>query len=1286
MKKLYLFFGAIFSFIALSLSAQIPLSREVEPDHLSNPHVKALAEDEDGFIWAGTSLGLNRYNGTSYTYYFSEEGGLKNDDITWVLADTDVRVWVGHEDGIQLLRGGKVDPSFYCPAGHINCMSLLDEGHLLFSTRDGLYILDKSTAEFHPVYQNRRLFFNMFIRLSDGNTWICDYGSRINTLLDSRWRVIREFPLMDDCVGPYENADGDVYFFSSSGKDGYRKYSSRGEALPSDPSLDGFTRGKKVAFYVRKEGEQFLGITDDGIYKINPDGTFSRKWTEETHSVSVECTPLLTGSNLWLGTSKNTLTNLYQHSEDHILDIPSPLASHYLNSIHPLGGKDIMVLTNTELYRQNVSSKEITGITGDKLEGNHKIGLVLHDRTDAWWIQIDNFELRKYLLDGDRMVTALRTPIESTQAIWDDASGNVLILQSDGVHRISPGGSVTVIPTSSHPEFWYCGQFSSGRVYFLANDDIWFLGEEGRFYPLESDVPSPTCVYEDTGGIWWIGSRNDGLWKYNPKSKEAVQVDAGFKDIDMTVRSVTGDGQGNIWVALRFDFLKIDKAGTVTYYNSPDNGLSLNYSNCISVLDDGTPVSGSNFRLLYFPQNEVDLAPEPIPLFLDKVFVNGDVIEEESLENLNHRTRQISFFFSGKNFDPYRNPVYQYFLEGYDKDWLYAGKNLQARYSGVLPGAYTFRVRVRLDDGSWSPEELSLPLRIKPSPWLSLPALLLYALLAMVLIFMTMRQLVNMKVNREKLEISEQEKLLLEQISQERMNFFTDVSHEFRTPLSLIYGPVSELEKSSSLSEKDRRLVHIIDKNSQRMLRLTDQLLHFNRSRSSRESLSVMRTDLAALLRQMMENFAYMYQQKSLRVSTDFRSELVVYCDREKVEKIVFNLLSNAIKYTPEHGEITLKAVLKDNSAVVSVSDTGIGISPDKAERIFARYERLGEQVGGDLPTGFGIGLNYARHLAVLHKGTLEVAANDPIGSVFTFVFPTNKETYESDVVWNESESASSSDSFTPAVKDDVASGEYSVLVVEDNADMRDYIRTFLSEWSHVTMAGNGEEAWKLIRISNPDLVISDVMMPFKDGYTLCKEIKNDPEYCHIPVILLTAKADMDNQLHGLELGADGYLGKPFDPSYLTALAKNILSNRKRIQGILADPVSSRVVDQADISPQDKTFLSRCLHIIDEHIQDEEFNVNTLSMELGMSRTSVYNKIVSLTGLSPQAYLTNYRLNKAMDLLNEHKYYIGEIAYKVGFSTHTGFSRAFRNKFGVSPSQFAQEQGGEAEGDNSSRQ
>ena len=1266
MKKILI---PVFLFLFPLLHAQnAPMPSQ---DHLSNPLVSCMTEDGSGNIWIGTSRGLNKYNGSSYIVYYQEENGLLDDLITSLCTDADGTLWVATGSGIQAIRRNKVDPTIQIRSNRVSHVRVWDDGHLLFSNREGLFMADKKTGEIRPVYLDRRLLYNRFLITSDRHIWIRNLSTDNLIVLDSGFRICREFQVSGhDIAGGYEYPGMGICLFTTTGILCFGPYGTPAQ-LPQ--YLTDLTRGRNVLFMCGDDEVTFLGIHNEGIFSVTG-GEVRKEWEFETLGDTGQHISFVTQDNLWLSKGGQELSNYYRHMDEYSIQRPAPFSADALNMFYPLGNGYILVITNKGVFRQHIGSGSYTILNGDGIDGNDKLGITLRDRFGNLWIQHNYEELRRYTVKGDRLELETWWQIEPTNSIWDDATGNVYLLQSTGISCFTQDGRRREITTTSHPEFWFCGQFESGKVYFLSSDAIWFLDDNFRFVKFETDIPEPCCIWEDSAGDWWIGTRHAGIWRYSPKENSARQIHIGGSDVDQSIQSIRGDQNGTVWASSRFDYIQITEKGEkIRILHNPDQDLISNNTNSLAVTENGTAIFGTPTKFFFFPSDISDIQPD-IPLSLDGLTINGETTLRDisGPVTLDHRTHQLVFYFSGKNFNPAIQPSYQYRLDDYDAEWVAAGQTLQARYSRLLPRRYTFRVRVQQADGDWDPDELNIPIRIKPSPWVSWQAFLFYLLLLLGLAFFAMQQFIRFRVNREKLEITEQEKLLVEQISQERSTFFTNVSHEFRTPLSLIYGPIRELQKSPTLSEKDRKLVRMAERNSERMLRLTDQLLHFNQSQSNRDTLSLIRTDLVVLLRQMLKNFEYMFTQKDLRVTTELPPEMIVYCDREKVERIIFNLLSNAVKYTPEHGEITVSAVTEGTEARISVADTGIGINPEKRDRIFERYERLGEQVGGTLPTGFGIGLNYARHLAEVHKGDLSVMANEPIGSIFTFAFPYRKEDYAEASIWEEeaaSQPAEATAEGTAAPAGDKTGAN--ILVVEDNADMREYIRGFLGESFHVTLAGDGEEAWKVIRISAPDLVVSDVMMPFKDGYTLCKELKNDPDFCHIPVILLTAKADMENQIQGLGLGADGYLGKPFDPAFLTALVNNLLANRRRLQGLLADRTSTTQGDvpEEGITPQDKAFLEKCYRIIDEHIGEEDFGVTVLSMEMGMSRTSIFSKLKSLVGQSPQTFLTNYRLNRAMELLKAHELNVSEVAYKVGFGTLTGFSRAFKNKFGVPPSQ-----------------
>lgn len=1249
-----------------SLYAQTLPSLLPSQSELSNPIVSAMVEDSDGNIWIGTGRGLNRYNGSSFKVYFQQEsGGLVNDYISCLCTDTDGRIWAGTSSGISLIKDGKVMELPQSYPGIVESIAVRDEGHIIYSTRDGLYLADKQTMDASPVHLDSRLAYNRFLQTSDRKIWVRNLSSDIFTILDSDFRILREFRV-DGKINDFdEGIDGNIYIATS---DGIRCYGTDGTPAYMPETLRQTTAGKDVLFMARKGDAAYIGIRGEGVFRIRQ-GVPVREWEDEDLADDASCLALLTDDNLWLSENGRGLTNLYRHVDRNSMPIPTAYGPDALNMFYSIGGGYLLIITNKGVFRQHLATGEWKALEGRGIEGTDKLGITLRDKRGRLWILADYNELRRYSMDADRLVLEAQWPVKSTNSIWDDATGNVYLLQDDCILMFSPEGVRTELPGSDHPAFWFCGQTTSGRPYFLADEDIWLLDDKLCFVKADTGIPSPTCLWEGPMGEWWVGTRNNGV--YRRSSDGSIRkIDLGGTGADTNIRSIIGDGEGTIWASSRFDYIRITADGdNILVLNNPGGEVITNNTNSACMTENGTAVFGTHDKFIFFHKNG-SFPEDDIPLSLDGITVNGETLQGDISGPLvlTHEAKQLAFYFSGKNFNPGITPTYQYKLEGYDDGWIYPGPALRAGYSGLEHGRYTFRVRVQRADGSWNPTELAQQVRIKPSPWAAWPMQILYLAFLGALAYFAIRQFIRFRMNREKLELTEQEKALSEQISQERTTFFTNVSHEFRTPLSLIYGPVKELARSESLGDKERELVGIVERNSERMVRLTDQLLHFSRSRDTLDSLSIMRTDLSVLLRKMLENFEYMFSQKNLRITTHIPSDLVAYCDREKVERIVFNLLSNAVKYTPAHGEITVSAGNDEGKAAITVADTGIGISPDKMTRIFERFERVGEKVGGELPSGFGVGLNYAQHLAHIHKGEITVRANDPIGSVFTFSFPCSKADFEEVNIWQE-ENGESKTAETQAAEDNEQKSIH-ILVVEDNHDMREYIKGFLRDDYDVTIAGDGEEAWKCIRISVPDLIISDVMMPYKDGYTLCKEIKTDPEFCHIPVILLTAKADMENQIHGLDLGADGYLGKPFDPAFLTALVRNLISGRRRLQGLLADRTSSseEPVEDVGLSQQDKAFLDKCYRIIDSHIDDEAFGVIGLSMEMGMSRTSIFSKIKALTGQSPQAFLTNYRLNRAMELLKTRDYNISEVAYKVGFATLTGFSRSFKNKFGVPPS------------------
>lgn len=1221
---------------------------------MSNPNVSCLARSGDGNLWIGTRLGLYRYNGTAYR----ECEALSGKTVYSLYAEGDNLLWVGSSAGILLLEDGKVLREYPVSMPRIQQIESLDGEQMILSNSGGLFSLEKETGMVYPIYRDPTLLYNSFHITRDKTFWIRDLSNGRMTVLDRSGQRLKEFTV-PGTNGFSEGRESDMYVFTVRG---LFRFDKEGNPLPLDSVMEKLTAGKNVLLLQCDGPSLYVGIQDEGFWLLE-NGTISRLWEQETLKDVSMVLSLLTPDDLWISKGMRGIGNLSRQAGHQSMPVALSRPQDYLNFFFPLPDGDLLVVTNNGLFRHSLVSGNGVALTGNGLEGNDKLGVEVMDREGHLWIQYNYTEVRCYELQGNRAILLSRHPMEMSTSMWAAGGNSIQILQQDRILTLTADGGRSESPISPHPDFWFCSTLASGQPYLISNDSYYLL-ENGRLKRLDVNVPAPGCLWQDAEGNFWMGSHLDGLFLYHPSDGTLRHIDLDSYLDDPCIQNVIGDPAGNIWGTTRYDVFRISPDGDITIVGNRDQDYFEYNTNSDGVLGDGTVVFGTGHRLFFFT-TEVE-TPE-IPLFLEGILVNREhfVPAGEQVIRFGHRDDHLDFYFSARNFDPGLKVVYEYMLEGQDRTWMNVGNDLHIGYSRLGAGKYTFRVRTILPDGRIGKEQLAQTISVSPAPWLTPWAIALYVLAGLAILFLFLWDYTKMQRTRERLSFTEQEKMLVEQIDQERTNFFTNVSHEFRTPLALIYGPVKELSRSESLNGTDRHLVSIVERNADRLVRLTDQLLQFHHASADRDRLRMIRTDVAALLRRMLENFEYMFRQKNLSVKLDVPDRLDACCDREKVERIVFNLISNAVKYTPEYGSIVVSGFQEGNSLSIRVADTGIGISPDKTARIFERFGRLEEKVGNTVPSGYGIGLNYAHHLAEVHKGSLTLAPNEPLGSVFTFSFPIRMDAYPEGSVWDTEQEAG-----TPVIQDIPATGQgEAILVVEDQPDMREYLRSLLDGSYRVTTVGDGEEAWKCIHISAPDIIISDVMMPFKDGYTLCKEVKNDLEYCHLPIVLLTAKSNMENQIQGLQLGADAYIGKPFDPKFLLATVRGLLDNRLRIQKILRDQTSVPGPDVTDgMNPHDKDFLAKLFGLVEKHLSEEDFNVTTLALELGMSRTSLFSKTKSLLGESPQAFLTSFRLNRAKELLRQGDLNVSEVAYKVGFSTLTGFSRSFKNQFGVPPS------------------
>ncbi len=541
---------------------------------------------------------------------------------------------------------------------------------------------------------------------------------------------------------------------------------------------------------------------------------------------------------------------------------------------------------------------------------------------------------------------------------------------------------------------------------------------------------------------------------------------------------------------------------------------------------------------------------------------------------------------------------------------------------------------------------------------------------------------------------------LEQQLANIKLRFFTDISHELRTPLTLISSPVGEVLENEKISHNARKLLTVVHSNTERMLRLVNQILDFRKIENKKMKLLLEKTEVIGLLRKVMDNFKIMAEEKNInfRLQTD-QECLYSWIDQDKLEKIVFNLLSNAFKYTPDNKSITVYVSTNENRLVISVKDEGIGIDAKKQQSLFQRFETLVNN--NILQPSSGIGLSLVKEMIELHQGSIQVNTATGIGSEFIVSLPLDQKSYEkkentefilNDVPPTDNQKPASQPvderknvektEDIPSPTDNHTDEELiSVLIVEDNIELRDFLNNILSGTYKVIEATNGQEGLEQALSHVPDFIISDIMMPVMDGLDMVKAIKEHRDICHIPIILLSSKSSLDDRISGLEQGIDDYITKPFSSTYLKIRIRSLLQQRKQLQELYlkqwsekekASPIPFMEItpEKPQIIPFDELFMKQVMEIMHNQMDNSELTVDEFTQKLGMGRTVFYQKLKSIVGLSPVDFIREMRIKRAMQLLETGEYNVSTIAYMTGFNDPKYFSKCFKKKYGVSPSEF----------------
>ncbi len=1295
----------------------------------ANQIIFSIIEDQSGILWVGTATGLNKYNRTtdSFTQYIlpidttNVKTSYEDPGIHTICEDKKGNFWIGTrsalynfniKEGIFTLVKDKSGELNKLNGKYIGVIYQDKTGNLWIGTGTylrsdgGLNLFDPSSGIIKQFVHNpsnpkslQQNWVTSIFQDKLGNLWI---GT--NEGLDKFEFANQTFiHFTHDDHNPNSLSSNDIKCISEDDSGnlliatwggGVNKYNLQSGKFSSYSLNDNQSENQNMnilSLYMDHSGIIWVGTFNDGLYKLV---LRSKSFLRAQNSVK---------NAERIGNISNLSINAMYRDDNGVIWIGSSDGVKSINpdfSTGPAFLKGISALNNSifkdkttnklwfgsvqGLYVIDLKTKKIIRYLHDPHDSNsisdNQITSIAEDNNGVIWLGTFSHGIEKYdRNNGTFKHFPLNTPDSKSPSFKYEAVFSMLI-DSRG--------------------FLWVGTYKGLAKFNLSNETFkWY-------YPHSNNVDSLWYYYvlgilEDHNGVIWLATAQ-GLVRYNRKSDTFTLFGKSNNLTDEAVYSLLEDKHGNIWVATN-SRISMFNTQTKQFKNFGKSYGLIKYYVYDACKDASGNLYFGNYTgiSIFNPDSLYSDNPAPPIVLTDFKISDRSVQLDSSISvkrniDLTYRQNEFSIEFSALNFiNSYRNQ-YAYKLEGYDRDWIYCGTRHQATYMNLNYGTYTFRVIGSNSEEIWNKKGASLTVTIFPPWWRTTWAYISYGLFIVFSLYGLRKYELNRVQLKDKIKLDEA--VLKEKVETDKIKsrFFANISHEFRTPLTLILGPSEKIISGSS--DDVQKDAGIIRRNSRRLLQLVNQLLDLSKLEAGKLKLEASKNNIVSFVKGIALSFESLSEQKDITLKIVSVKEFIeVYFDKEKMIKVFSNILSNAFKFTPNNGKITVSLKQNDKNAEIKIRDTGIGIPRDEIPKLFDRFYKVDSSITKE-HQGTGIGLALAKELVELHHGSISVESEIGLWTEFTVNLPLGKEHINNEEIVEEIEGkgveiSSGTDNFIlsgleedyrdiNALKE-VANEEDKtiILIVEDNYDMREYIKEILEKDYVVEEAVNGEQGIRKAESIIPDLIISDMMMPKMDGNEMTRILKNSEKTSHIPVIILTAKIGHENKLEGLETGADDYLTKPFDIKELQVRIKNLINLRKKLQEKLSkiEMSAATVKENSSLSNQskpvklrsvDERFLDKIEKIINEHISEEDFSTEELGRKLGMSYSQVFRKIKALTGKSPNLFVRSIRLLKAKAMIENGDGNISEIAYSVGFSSPVYFSKCFKEEFGYPPKNF----------------
>ncbi|RYY37838.1 MAG: hybrid sensor histidine kinase/response regulator [Sphingobacteriaceae bacterium] len=1273
---------------------------------IDDDYINAIKTGPENKLWIQTRVGWQMYNPLTEKFDHDIAGQLKkwgmpNDTIRDIKEGVSDEFWYQLSSGVYYVKGGAgpavyINPNKYkTKAGTISSIAPATQGTAWLLHNNGvleLFSIPQKKVIERTVITGAGAGCRIF-RDKEGELWFYNTG-----VLNGVYRYSPKIRVLSaiNMATPNMRLNNNIITALSQDDKGWIWLGTdHGGANVID-------KKQKSVLYILNKANDDKSLAQNSVMSICPDG----------------------GGGVWLGTFKKGVSYykenalmfpLYKRNPYN----PNSLQYDDVNRFVEDAAGNIWIGTNGGgLLKFDPKSgifKQYTHNAGSNSISNDVVVSLWIDRKGIIWIGtyyggLDSYDGKTFTHYRHDDANPYSVADDRIWEIYEDAAGKMWIGTLSGgldlfdrktgkFYHHKRGGKYDLHSTYVSS----LAEDRAGNLWVGTSDGIDILEKTtGRFISYKHAEGKPATLSNDNvNGILfdsrrlvWVATR-EGLDVFNEKRAKLYTLRAEQGLPDNTVLAVIEDKQGKIWVSTPNGLSAIQVLG------NSRNGYTFKFRN----YDEADGLQGREFnenaafttrsgQLLFggpagfnmFNPAKINAGHHvPDIIFTDLQLFNKSVSVDEKIGSgviltqsvtetreltLPYNQNVFSIEFAALDFiNPYKCQ-YSYTMEGFNKEWLTADSRTRlATFTNLNEGNYVFKVRAANENGGWRTKEIALKIKVLPPLWRTAWAYVFYIVAAGgILYFIRRRGIQNLK-QEFAIEQERQEARRMHEVDMMKIKFFTNISHEFRTPLSLIITPVEKL-LSHPVKDDEKRQYQVIYRNARRLLNLVNQLMDFRKLEVKELKLQVRRGNIVNFLKDVCNSFTDVADKKN--ISFSFHCDIVeLYTafDHEKLERILFNLLSNAFKFTSQNGAVAVNVTYNKvtHQLAIAVQDNGIGISTEKQEKVFDRFFQ-DDVPGSIMNQGSGIGLSIVREFVKIHQGTITLDSEPGKGSVFTVTLPLKplSETTlsPSEIVEEIQPVLAGNNPVKPSFNK-----KHTVLVVEDNEDFRALMKDNLGKNFNVVEAANGKEGWQKALSIHPEIVVSDISMPEMDGNELCRRLRNDSRTQHIPVILLTALTGEDSQLKGLETGANDYLTKPFNFEILNSKVSNLIKQQEAFKKTFKKQIDIKN-DAPEIESQDEKLLKRITAIIEERIDDPELSVEDLSKSTYMSRVGLYKKMLQLTGKSPVEYIKHIRLERSLQLLEKSKLTVSEISYKVGFSNPKYFTKVFKAQFGILPSAY----------------